>query len=76
MEMWWKCDELHLVLIIWLTSFENSRLAKNLMFINNDNEQWAIYSQLMTDSHFHKTQEDVDLAENSLSSQKYLRASP
>ena len=53
MEMWWKCDELDLVLIFWLTSFENSRLAKNLMFIHNDNEQWAIYSQLMKWNEFH-----------------------
>ena len=28
MEMWQKCDELTLVLIFWLLSFENSRHAK------------------------------------------------
>ena len=47
MKKWWKCDGRQLVLIFWLTSFENSRHAKKLMINDNDDEEWAVWSQLM-----------------------------
>ena len=36
MKMWWKCDELPLVLIFWLISFENSRHGKKV----DDHLRW------------------------------------
>ena len=36
MEMWRKCDELTLVLIFWLLSFENSRHGKKV----DDHQRW------------------------------------
>ena len=47
MKKWWKCDGRQLVLIFWLTSFENSRHAKKLMINDNDDEEWAVWSQLL-----------------------------
>ena len=47
MKKWWKCDGRQIVLIFWLISFENSRHAKKLMINDNDDEEWAVWSQLL-----------------------------